>query len=205
MTSKTMNFGCLTARSSTTKRLNDMATSSWNGRVSSSKTNDSRITNTVTIRAYRRSDAADTLTIFTEAITSTASGDYSPEQIRAWAKPGQRDLSTWHAAMESRDSIVATVDDAVVGFSDNNATGYIDMMFVSPRHLRLGVATHLLAFVERRARTAGFRELTANVSVTARPFFERFGFEVVAEQHPVRDGVELVNYAMRKLLTERAT
>jgi putative acetyltransferase len=205
MTSKTTNFGCLTAHSSTTKRLNDMATSSWSERVSSSKTNDSRITNTVAIRTYERSDATDTLTIFTEAITGTASGDYTPEQIRAWAKPGQRDLSTWHAAMETRNSIVATVDDAVVGFSDNDATGYIDMMFVSPRHIRRGVATRLLAYVERRARIAGFRELTADVSITARPFFERFGFEVVAEQHPVKDGVELTNYAMRKVLTERAT
>jgi hypothetical protein len=34
----------------------------------------------------------------------------------------------------------------------------------------------------------------------SRPFFERHGFTVDAEQHPVRAGVELTNYKMRKEL-----
>jgi putative acetyltransferase len=41
-------------------------------------------------------------------------------------------------------------------------------------------------------------ELTSDVSVAARPFFERFGFDVVREQRPSKDGVEMINYRMRK-------
>jgi putative acetyltransferase len=169
------------------------------------RTNDSLITNRVEIRAYEPSDVADTLAVFTAAITQTAADDYSPEQIRAWAKPGQRDLSAWHAAMNARGSVVAMVDDAVVGFSDVDRHGYIDMMFVSPHHARQGVARELLSCVEHRARAAGLSELTSDVSITARPFFERFGFAVVAEQRPMKDGVELTNYRMRKQLDEPVT
>jgi putative acetyltransferase len=35
-----------------------------------------------------------------------------------------------------------------------------------------------------------------NASITARPFFEKHGFMVVAEQHPVIRGVEMINYKM---------
>ena len=73
-------------------------------------------------------------------------------------------------------------------------------MFVSPRYLRLGVARQLLGHVEAHARAERLTELTANVSITARPFFERYGFFVKAEQHPVIAGVQLTNYAMKKNL-----
>ncbi len=154
----------------------------------------------VAIRPYRLSDAADTMAIFLGAVTETAAADYSPEQIQAWAQPEARELSTWHAAMNARNSYVATVDGEPAGFSDVDPKGYIDMMFVSPRFLRLGVARQLLGHVEAHAHSARLTELTANVSITARPFFERYGFVVEAEQHPVMVGVQLTNYAMKKKL-----
>ncbi|NMM24857.1 MAG: GNAT family N-acetyltransferase [Phycicoccus sp.] len=78
--------------------------------------------------------------------------------------------------------------------------GYVDMMFVSPRHQRRGVARQLLAHVEAHARSEGIPALSADVSITARPFFERHGFTVEAEQHPVKAGVELTNDKMRREL-----
>lgn len=42
--------------------------------------------------------------------------------------------------------------------------------------------------------------LSADVSITARPFFERRGFEVVTEQHPVTAGVRMTNFHMAKSL-----
>ncbi|NQX17517.1 GNAT family N-acetyltransferase [Rathayibacter sp. VKM Ac-2857] len=148
----------------------------------------------IAIRPYAESDAAGTLAVFLAAVTETAAADYSPEQIRAWA--GERDVPTWHLAMQARNAFVATVDGELAGFSDVSVTGYIDMMFVAPRFLRRGVATRLLAEAESQAPTAP--ELSADVSITARPFFERHGFVAVAEQHPVRAGVELVNWRMVK-------
>lgn len=156
----------------------------------------------IAIRSYRPSDAANTLAIFLAAVTETAAADYSPEQIQAWARPESRELAVWHAAMHARNSYVATVDGEPAGFSDVGPEGYIDMMFVAPRYLRIGVARHLLGHVEAHARAERLTELTANVSITARPFFERHGFLVEAEQHPVMAGVQLTNYAMKKKLID---
>lgn len=154
------------------------------------------------IRPYQADDALATLRIFTTAITMTAAADYSPEQVQAWARPGQRETVGWHITMHNRKSFVATVNGEVTGFSDVNEHGYIDMMFVDPQHQRQGVARALLEEAERRARELHAASLTADVSITARPFFERYGFFVEQRQEPVIQGVKLVNFRMRKPLDE---
>lgn len=154
----------------------------------------------VRIRSYESADADETLRIFQEAITVTASADYTPEQIEAWARQDERDLREWDRSMLARESYVALVNGEVAGFSDVSAEGYIDMMFVSPRFVRRGVGRELLTFLELRARRSSARQLSSNVSITARPFFEALGFHVVAEQHPVIRGITMTNFHMAKEL-----
>lgn len=154
----------------------------------------------VLIRPYEQSDAAKTLAVFTAAVTETASADYTAEQVQAWAQPGRRDVVTWHAAMVARNSVVAIIAGDLAGFSDVRFDGYVDMMFVSPRYQRRGVARQLLAHVEAQASSEKIPALSADVSITARPFFERYGFSVEKEQRPIKAGVELTNYRMRKVL-----
>lgn len=158
-------------------------------------------TQRVSLRPYEPADAAATLSIFTDAITQTAAAFYSADQVDAWAKPGRRSPGTWHVAMAGRVSVVAVIGSEVVGFSDIDGNGYIDMLFVAPRYVRRGVARTLLGFLEQRAQEAWTSELTSNVSVAARPFFESIGFEVVREQRPVIDGIEMTNYRMTKAVS----
>lgn len=152
------------------------------------------------IRRYRSEDANETLAIFLDAVTVTASADYLAEQMAAWSRPEQRNIPEWDQGMQDRDSYVAVIDGEIAGFSDVSAEGYIHMIFVAPRHSRRGIATALLNLLETRAREAETHRLSANVSITARPFFEHHGFEVVAEQHPVMAGVQMTNFHMKKSL-----
>ncbi|WP_231980168.1 GNAT family N-acetyltransferase [Tessaracoccus coleopterorum] len=101
---------------------------------------------------------------------------------------------------ERAGTFVATIDGEVVAFSDVDPAGHIDMLFVSPRSGRQGIATRLLKEVERRARASGVTTLTTDASLALRPLLERLGFTVTAEQHPVTRGVELTNFAMEKAL-----
>lgn len=152
------------------------------------------------IRPYESSDAERTLQVFIDAIQVTAAVDYSPEQVSAWARPGSRDVDTWNRAMLARGSYIALIGDEVAGFSDVSTDGYIDMMFVAPQYARRGVARELLVFLESVAREMNVVRLFANVSITARPFFEAMGFHVEAEQHPVIGGVAMTNFRMEKEL-----
>ena len=137
----------------------------------------------IEVRCYRGEDAAATatatLTVLLKAITETAAADYSPGQIAAWARPEQRTVSEWDRAMQARDSYVALLDKQIVGFSDGDPEGHIEMRFVSPPHSRRGVASALFTHLHGHARAHGIRSLSADVSITARPFFKKHGFTVV--------------------------
>jgi putative acetyltransferase len=155
----------------------------------------------IQLRPYVDDDAASTLATFLSAVTVTAASDYSPEQVAAWSAPQERRLDQWNQRLAERGTIVATIDGELAGFSDVSDEGYIDMMFVDPQFGRRGVASNLLEEAEGRALAHGATTLWTDASITARPFFERHGFTVIAEQHPVTRGVSMTNYRMCKALT----
>jgi putative acetyltransferase len=154
----------------------------------------------LTIRPYASVDAEATLNILIDAVTTTAAADYTAEQIQAWTRPDDRPLEDWDQARLCRDTFVAAVEGQLVGFSDVSAAGYIDMMFVTSGHGRQGAGHALLTFLEKRAVAAGAGEMSADVSLTARRFFEAHGFIAEGEQHPVIAGVRLTNFHMTKTL-----
>jgi putative acetyltransferase len=151
------------------------------------------------LRAYDASDAEATLDVFLRAVRVTARADYTPDQVAAWASD-DISVETWGAKRLLVDTVVAVEGDDVLGFSDVDDHGYIDMLFVDPAVTRRGVATALLRRVTEIAEAHGAVELTTHASLTARPFFTAHGFEVVEERRPVLRGVSLTNFRMRRAL-----
>ncbi|WP_198929016.1 GNAT family N-acetyltransferase [Rhizobium sp. AC27/96] len=151
------------------------------------------------IKAYLPDDARATIDIFLRAIRETASKDYSPEQIAAWAKVD--DAEVWAQYRASRPTWLAMNGPMPVGFTDLKPDGCLDMMFVDPDHQGKGIASLLLATVENAARDQGLRRIFTEASLTARPFFERRGFVVLAAQQVQKRGQTLTNFRMEKMLT----
>jgi putative acetyltransferase len=154
---------------------------------------------TLRLRPYTAADAEATLAVFRRAVRTTAARDYSPAQVAAWA-PDDLDVEAWGARRRARATVVAEDDGRVVGFTDVDATGYVDMMYVDPGAGRRGVATALLAWAVAEATSSGAESLRTHASITARPFFEAHGFRVDEVRHPVRNGVVFENFAMSRPL-----
>jgi len=151
------------------------------------------------IRPYRSpEDAARTFEVFRAAITQTASTVYEPHQIEAWAGPCDIDLGEWDRRRTTATTLVAVIDDQVVGFADLLPDGLVDMLFVDPAAGRRGVARALITRVQHEARERGIAELRTLASRSAQPAFARFGFRVVADRpgNTVR-GVVVPNAEMR--------
>ncbi|WP_267549610.1 GNAT family N-acetyltransferase [Rhizobium rhizogenes] len=151
------------------------------------------------IKAYEPNDVRVTIDIFLRAIRETASKDYSPEQIAAWAKVD--DAEVWAQYRASRPTWLAMNGPMPVGFTDLKPDGCLDMMFVDPDHQGKGIASLLLATVEKAARDQGLQRIFTEASLTARPFFERKGFVVLAAQQVQKRGQTLANFRMEKMLT----
>ncbi len=132
---------------------------------------------TPTIRPYEARDAESTWQAYRRAIHDTASRDYNPAQIAAWA-PDSVDLVAWNERRLGAHTFVATIDDRVIGFSDVLPDGLLDMLFVHPEAGGRGVARALVDTVIGKARELGLSRLHTHASRTARPAFERFGFVV---------------------------
>lgn len=151
----------------------------------------------LTLRAYRDADAASTLAVFLRSVHGLAGEHYSPRQLAAWA-PLDRDPIEWAEARRSANTRVALCDGRVVGFTDVDPVGYIDMLFVDPDAARRGVASALLRWAGETARASGAVRLTTHASLTAEPFFTAKGFSIDEVRHPVVRGVEFVNYGMSR-------
>jgi putative acetyltransferase len=101
---------------------------------------------------------------------------------------------------------VAEESGRIVGYADLQQLqqpqndGYIDHFFVSGDHARRGVGRLLMNRIHERAEELELRALRSDVSLTAQPFFERFGFQVVESRVVVIRGVELANARMEKNL-----
>jgi len=86
----------------------------------------------------------------------------------------------------------------MVGFASLNHGKYVDVMYVHKDFQRQGIAQKLYTTLEDEARRLERTFVTADVSKTAKPFFEANGFKVIAEQIQIRTEVEIPNYNMKK-------
>ncbi len=146
------------------------------------------------LRPYTPADAEATLRVFHDAVHRTASIDYTPEQITAWA-PEDIDLAAWDARRRASWTVVAVIDGHVVGFSDLTDDAVLDMLFVHPDAAGRGVARALVDAVLAEARCRSQPRVTARASRTARPAFERLGFTVDGERpHNEVRGVVVPNF-----------
>ena len=137
----------------------------------------------VEVRGYRSpDDASATFQTFRAAVTRTASADYAPEQIAAWAGPETTHLLAWDARRAAATTLVAETDGRVVGFTDLLEDGLVDMLFVPPDAGGRGVARLLVERIRQEARRRGLERLHTHASRTARPVLEHLGFRVVAER-----------------------
>ena len=153
------------------------------------------------IRKYRPSDCRELAELFYDTVHTVNAGDYTKEQLDAWA-PLSQDAAAWNKSLCENYTLVAEQDGLICGFADLALGGYLDRLYVHSDFQRMGVASKLCSLLERRAREQNVKELTVHASITARPFFEKRGYELIKEQRVFRRGVEMTNYVMRLVFAD---
>lgn len=154
----------------------------------------------IAIRTYSPEDAQALANIYYHTIHRINAQDYTEEQVNAWAPESSLDGERWKKKFERTKPFVATAEGLIVGFAEFEPDGHIDCFYCHHDWIGRGVGTALLKAIYKQARHQGIGRLFSEVSVTAKPFFERQGFNTVDEQTVVRSGIELTNYKMEKFL-----
>lgn len=151
----------------------------------------------IQIRPYKASDARTLRELYTETVRNVNRRDYTQEQICAWA-PVDLNHSLWDTQITSLNPYIAELDGKIVGYTDLQPDGLIDHFFCHHEHQGQGVGRALMQHVLVEAQRRCIKLLYAQVSITARPFFERMGFYVVKQQEVSLRGQTLTNYLMKR-------
>jgi GNAT superfamily N-acetyltransferase len=116
----------------------------------------------IVLRALRETNARDYPASVIDRLALTL-----PEKVAS-------NLDAWHA-------LVAVLDARVVGTA-SLIGDTIKSVFVHPDYQRRGIGTKLMGAVENIALARSVRALNVQSSITAQPFYAKWGFDTVREE-----------------------
>jgi putative acetyltransferase len=130
------------------------------------------------------------------AIRTSSSADYAPAIIEAMCANFEPDKVLERMAV--RDVFAAVRDGGIIGtvsFSLPRSNLY--SLFIEPRVQRGGIGQRLVRHIEQHATGLGCTSLQLSASISARPFYERLGYETITFEERINDGS---TWLMRKVL-----
>lgn len=154
----------------------------------------------IIVRAYKPSDAESLVHIFYNTCHKVLIKDYSKKQVAALAPKTKLKVEPWANKWEKIPPFVAEINTKIVGFAEFLTDGYIDCFYCHHDFIGKGVGTRLMQAILVKAKSQQNHRLYADVSETAKTFFEKHGFGVLEKKSIERQGVLLENYLMEKLL-----
>ena len=144
-------------------------------------------------------DLAAMKALYADTIRSVCRKDYNEEQVRVWSSSVNKE-ERWLDVVTNQFVLLAEIDGVLVGFGTLRNYDYIDFFYVHKDFQGQGIARALLSRLLQEATRQGEDLVTSDISITARPFFEKNGFKVVTEQENIRQGLILINYKMVRYL-----
>ena len=148
------------------------------------------------LRVYKRTDKKALQHLFFDTVHHVCTAHYAAEQLWAWA-PAVPNREAWET-LDKGYCFVVDYEKNPVGFAAMSPDGVLEMLYVHKAFQRRGIARQLLRHMMQWAASHAIPSLFTDASLTARPFFERHGFQVMATQQPILGGIALPNFRMKK-------
>jgi ribosomal protein S18 acetylase RimI-like enzyme len=157
--------------------------------------------NKIQVRRYQDGDAEFLSQIYYNTIHTVNAKEYTQEQRDAWAPwSSVQNYSGWQKKLEKIKPFVALINDQIVGFAEFEPNGHIDCFYVHHEFQSSGIGSALIHEIKKEAVDKSISRVYAEVSITAKPFFEAKGFHVVKQQTVTIRGIELINFVMETIL-----
>lgn len=152
----------------------------------------------IKIRSYREEDAEELAKIYYNTIHNINCQDYTKEQLDVWAPQTALEVEGWKKKFKNTEPLVAIVDEKIVGFAEFERNGHIDCFYCHHAWIGRGIGSFLLKAIYRKALEYNLDKIFAEVSITAKPFFEKHGFRTICKQEIEKNGIKLTNFKMEK-------
>jgi putative acetyltransferase len=140
--------------------------------------------------------------IFASSIEELTGDDYSEEQQQAWASAVD-DEEAFAKRLAEQLTLVATLQNAPVGFASLKGADHIDLLYVHPSAVGQGVASTLCDALEKLAGARGAKALNVDASDNAQEFFTKRGYIATRRNTVTVNGEWLANTTMQKTLASQ--
>lgn len=154
----------------------------------------------ISIRDYHPDDVQALANIYFNTIHKINIQHYTKEQVDEWAPASSLETEGWAKKFSRTKPIVAVVEDEIVGFAELESNGHIDCFFCHHDWIGKGIGSALMKEIFQRAKNNHIHHIFSEVSITARLFFEKNGFRVVAGHTTVRNGIERTGFKMERIV-----
>ena len=134
--------------------------------------------------------------LFINTVHNINKKDYTKKQLNAWANPNY-ELEIWEKRFEKSKPYLCILENEVVGFCEYYDE-YIDCFYVHYKYQNCGIGKLFLNHIFKIAKENNIDKIKVDVSITAKPFFEKSGFIEVRKNVVKRNNVELINFSMEK-------
>jgi putative acetyltransferase len=151
----------------------------------------------MTIRTANIKDIDQIRRLFFDTVTNVNAKYYTRQQILVWSASYNK-ISFWRDCIESQFFFVGENSTLITGFASITKGGLIDLLYIHKDFQRMGVATKILAQLERLAYSQSITKTRADVSLTAMPFFLKRGYSADKTYKKKIDNIEFVNTIMSK-------
>ncbi|MBM3207702.1 MAG: GNAT family N-acetyltransferase [Chlamydiae bacterium] len=155
----------------------------------------------ISIREYQPEDAILLASILYNTVHKINSAHYTEEQVDVWAPASILKTEKLAKKFSITNPIIATVEDKIVGFAELEPNGHIDCFYCHHDWIGKGIGSALMKEIFLRAKKNSIRLLFSEVSITAKPFFERHGFAIIEKQQVIKNGVKFTNFKMEKTIS----
>ncbi len=122
--------------------------------------------------------------VLNRTIIEVCAPDYNNDEevIEEWiSNKTIQNVTSWIESTKLFSMVCVTGNDNVVGFGLITFDGEILLNYVLPEFLYQGIGKKMLALMEKKMISIGVHEITVTSSITAKPFYERNGYEKSGE------------------------
>jgi putative acetyltransferase len=141
--------------------------------------------------------------IFVSSIEELTGDDYSEQQQQAWASTVD-DEEAFAKRLAEQLTLVATLQNAPVGFASLKGADHIDLLYVHPSAVGQGAASTLCDALEKLAGARGAKALNVDASDNAQEFFTKRGYVAIRRNTVTVNGEWLANTTMQKTLASES-
>ncbi|MEO0376609.1 MAG: GNAT family N-acetyltransferase [Cyanobacteria bacterium P01_A01_bin.17] len=150
---------------------------------------DKSLAQSLLVRQARPDEILKILRVQTDALRVLCIRDYSSEQIEALVDRNIDHFS--RGGYRGETTFVAELENVIIGVS-SLLGNRISAVYVHPLYVRQGIGSRLLHAVEHSARSRTINTLKITASLTACPFYQAEGYQILDESHLItKDGLRV--------------